>query len=490
MLRSTGPNPKLHPDSPTLSPAPRTGSLAPSPFLPLTYVVCVLFLAIAPAISTAQPSDHCPSTTTELVLPVRLHMDAISTTLESLLPSQLTIGPASLRRTPIELSPDTGRLRATTRISGKIRVSVFRPTVSADITLFVHPLIHDDWRLTFDIQSQAKVVSACLLKVFGSCRVTAKSRVQGPLNDLLRTVDRRIDTRDSLKSAALDTWAALHAVERVSDEMPSTLVVKPTFIGSTQPRISDSGIDLVLFLSGTTTIVVGEGVVENPPTPLPPLQIIDLPARGRITLAVPVFSEWATLNGLLDDTLQAKPLVIEDGADRRTTVNELMVSHDDGGNISLDVSIESRTPATKGPSAWSDQITVRTTFRPVPGPTGHDLQITSRSSLLMEVLSAYAQSKGADSNLRDYVFVDMTSVLASVTEQVQRSLDSLTESIGNSGFEVTAERLPVIRLTHLSANESGLSMTSCVSTGIDSRINESLFAEYLQAYIKEELAPK
>ena len=215
-------------------------------------IVLAVMLCVQVQLVSAQ--DDC--STTNLTLPVRMSLKNLEGLLERELPRNMsgTEGISlsgvkderiewTMNRSSIGLSADQGRLRASTTISGTVRLrGKVRPigpsfSVSADLStaarLWMRPTLAADWHLQPNVEANATVQRAKIGTPLGT--ISVRTQAQRAVNRLVGRLESRLNDRigndDSLAELGRELWESSHRTLNVATEPPTWMVLIPTQVG-------------------------------------------------------------------------------------------------------------------------------------------------------------------------------------------------------------------------------------------------------------------
>ena len=103
--------------------------------------------------------------------------------------------------------------------------------------------------------------------------------------------------------------------------------------------MNEQGLDVGVSIFAETDFVVGNQP-QLTAQPLPPLEIDDDLPDGKIELALPIYADWKTLNGLIETGLEQP--VFHEGDDYRLEVAAAGLSYDPEGSVvaSIETKVE------------------------------------------------------------------------------------------------------------------------------------------------------
>jgi hypothetical protein len=206
------------------------------------------------------------------------------------------------------------------RVQGKARILVEIPVsaradLAAALTARMQPRLRPDWTLAPNLAGVVRVQRA-EVPIQGLGRVSLRDQVQGPANraaqDLLRRLEQRLARDRQLRNLAEREWARLHQVQRVSEEPPAWLVIRPSGVRAQQPRIDAESLHLGLAISAQTRLVAGAQPPANPVAPLPTLELGPI-RPGVWDFQVLGSLDWEQANRLLSAELVGREYRLEQG---------------------------------------------------------------------------------------------------------------------------------------------------------------------------------
>ncbi len=460
--------------------------------------------------------DDCSATS--IVLPLRISTEILEDMLNRDIPRQMrghediNISGVkgervewSMRRSPINLAAGNNRLNANTTISGKVRVrGKVRPwgpnfSVGPDLkigaNLSIRPMLTNDWRLAPNAEASARVTSARINTPVGSISVRTQS--QKAVNKLLRrTVDpinEKFGRDQSLRREGQKLWEDLHRIEKLSDEPPIWLVMRPTQIGATNLTINNDGVDFRIFAAAETNIRFGDEP-RLTREELPQLQLLDEPPEGKIELALPIFSDWETLNGLIVDSLAKNP-VVHEGNSARLTLTSIRLAPGPEESVMVSATIPVEPTGWTGRmlhriqdglqavgltvsliEVWDNQI-VEMSVKPILSEEGRialeSVKLVPSSSNLVKTLAA-TYSWLTDETIEDVIerhaVADLSALLEEVEKDAQVRVNEFTREIGESGFSLSVKIQPVTRFSSVSVLPGGLIAKVCAAADIEAEI--------------------
>ena len=468
----------------------------------------VLVLMLCVQAQTVFAQDGC--STTNLTLPVRVALEDLEGLLERELPRNMSGREAisisgvrderiewSMNRSSIRLSADDGRLRASTTISGTVRLrGEVRPigpsfSISADLStaarLWMRPTLAADWRLLPNVQANATVQRAEIDIPLRT--ISVRTQAQRAVNRLVARLESRLNDRigndDSLAELGRELWESSHRTLNVATEPPTWIVLIPARAGATQVRTNDEGVGFEVFVAGSTAVVIGEQPAQQAVGDFPDLHISEEQSEGEIELAVPVFSGWEALDSAIANRVRTRP-VVHQGQSGVLTVHEIRMSGGEDGAllVSATVSLE--------PTGWIDRIlsffgltetlkgqVVEMSARPALSEDGRSVRLdgvdmtVSSSELLEAVARTYnwLTDQTIESLVEQNAIVDLERQLEDAEAEVQSSLDGVTKGLRERGFEVDVDLRPVTRLSSLAVQADGLSVNVCAGADIDAKLH-------------------
>ena len=476
--------------------------------------------------------DDCPDT--NIVLRLRISTKTLQDTLNRDTPNQMSGREGidisgvkgehvwwSMSRSPINLTASNNRLRANTTISGKVRVrGKVRPfgpdfSVGPDLTvganLSIRPVLESDWRLHPNIKASARVTSARIDTPVGSISVRTQS--QRAVDKLMRrTVDRineKFEKNASLRREGQKLWKKLHRVERLSEEPPIWLVMEPIQIKATNLSIKDDGVSIkddgvsikddgvsikddgVNFrISVTVKTEINFG--DKPPSPtqkeLPPLEISDKLPEGKIELALPVFSDWETLNGLIADSLAKNP-VVHEGSSGLLALTNVKLAAVPEESVLVSAAISAKPTEWVGRMLRSiqdglqavglhfslikvlDNQIVEISVKPTISKNGKSIVLKSAklmpdSSDLVKTLAgtySWLTDETIEAVIERHAVADLSTRLAELEQKGQTIVNKFTEKLEESGFSLSVEIQPVTRFSFVEVHPEGLVAKVCAA---------------------------
>ena len=472
----------------------------------LPFVLALLLLCVQVRIVLAQ--DAC--STTNLTLPVRMSLENLEGLLERELrrnmsgTEEISISGVkneriewSMNRSSIRLSVDHGRLRASTTISGTVRlrgkVRPFGPSfsVSADLStaarLWMRPTLAADWHLQPNVEANATVQRAEIDIPLST--ISVRTQAQRAVNRLVERLESRLNDRigddDSLAELGRELWESSHRTFNVATEPPTWIVLVPVRVGATQVRTNNEGVSFEVFVAGSTSVVIGAQPAGQAMGDLPELHISEEQSEGEIELAVPVFVEWEALDSVIANRVRARP-VVHQGRSGVLTVHEISLSGREAGAllVSATVSLE--------PTGWIDRVlsffgltetlkgqVVEMSARPALSEAGRSVRLdgvdmtVSSSELLEAVARTYTwlTDQTIESLVEQNAIVDLERQLEDAEAKVQSSLDEVTKGLGERGFVVDVDLRPVTRLSSLAVQADGLRVNVCAGADISAQLH-------------------
>ena len=482
---------------------------------PMNSVTLTLVLFLSLIVSyPVFAQDDCPAT--NIVLPLRISTKTLQDTLNHDIPSQMSGREGinisgvkdehvwwSMSRSPLNLSASDNRLRAKTTISGKVRVrGKVRPfgpdfSVGPDLTigasLSIRPVLKNDWRLAPNAEASARVTSARVDTPVGSISVRTQS--QRAADKLMRRMVERINEKferdEALQREGQKLWEELHRVERLLEEPPMWLVMRPTQIEATNLSINDDSINFRISVGVETNIRFGDKP-HLTQKELPPLEISDELPEGKIELALPIFSDWATLNGLIADSLVKNPVVYEGLA---FTNIKLAAGPEKSILVSADISAE--------PTGWVGSMLqniqdglqalglslslievlkdqpVEMSVKPVVSEEGRSVVLRNaklgpESSKLVKTLAgtySWLTDKTIEDVIERRTVVDLSARLDEVEQDAQAEVNELTKDLDEEGFFLSVEIQPVTKFSFVEVRPEGLAVKVCAVANANAEIH-------------------
>ena len=468
----------------------------------------VLALMLCGQVHIVFAQDGC--STTNLTLPVQVSLQDLEGLLERELPRNMSGREGisislvkderlewTMNRSPVRLSVDNGRLRASTTISGTVSVKgKVRPvgpkfSVSVDVStvarLWMRPMLTAAWRLQPNVQANATVRRAEIDIPLGTISVRTQS--QRAVNRLVERLESRLNERigndDSLAELGRKLWEISHRTLNVAAEPPTWIVLIPARVGATQVRIDDEGVGFEVFVAGRTAVVMGEEPTRYAAGDLPELHISEERSEGEIELAVPVFAEWETLDSAIANRVRARPVVYE-GRSGVLTVHEISVSGGEDGAllVSATVSLE--------PTGWIDRVlsffglteslkgqVVEMSARPALSEDGRSVRLdgvdmTVSSSELLEAVSrtySWLTDQTIENLVEHNAIVDLERQLEDAEAKAQSSLNEVTQGLRERGFAIDVDLRPVTRISSLVVEADGLRVNVCAGADINAQLH-------------------
>ncbi len=415
----------------------------------------------------------------------------------------------SIDRAPMALVMRENLVRARTTLTGSVKItgkSPFGtdfsagPDFSIDAALSLQPRLAADWRLFPNARASAQVIEA-KMKVFGfDLNVGGLSQpiLDSYLARMVERINAKLADGQFLRKEVERIWTSMHRVDRVSIEQlpgnpPAWFVARPTRIGATNLRLNEEGLAFGVSVFAETDFVIGDEPRQTL-EPLPPLEIDDDLPDGSIELALPIFVDWNTANGLIAAHLE-KPLVHE-GDDSSLEVTAARLSSGAGESVVATVM------AKVEPKGWIGWILyyvhrflsvigldtgylaiymdheIGISVRPVVSEDGRritfrDARLMPQSAHLLKTLAADYYGL-TDESLREYVekhaVVSLDERLDEADTMVREKVDAFTGKLGVRGIDLNLEIRPVTRLASVSARPEGLVARFCAAADIDARI--------------------
>ena len=415
----------------------------------------------------------------------------------------------SIDRAPMALVMGVNQVQARTTLTGSVKIKgksligtdfSAGPDFSIDAELSLEPRLVTDWRLFPNARASARVNEAKMkFLVFD---VSVKGQSQQILDKYLASMVERINTKladgQFLRKEVERLWKVMHRVDRVSTEQlpgnpPAWFVARPTRIAATNLRVNEEGLVFGVSVFAETDFVIGNEPRQTP-QPLPPLEIDDDLPDGSIELALPIFVDWNTANGLIAAHLE-KPLV-HVGDDSHLEVTAARLSSGSGESVVATVM------AKVEPKGWIGWILyfihrflsgmcldteylaiymdheIGISVRPVVSEDGRrilfrDARLMPQSAHLLETLAADYYGLN-DESLREFVekhaVIDLDERLAEADTLVREKVSAFTRKLGGRGFDLNLEIRPVTRLASVSARPEGLVGRFCAAADIDARV--------------------
>lgn len=412
----------------------------------------------------------------------------------------------SMVRSPITLVTENNRLSAKTTITGSVRVKGEIPLIGTDFSagpdlmidanLVLQPMLDSDWRLHPNVSAHAGVTHA-IARILGF-DVSVRTRSQEVLDRYLIRMEERVNNivvnSKSLRGEVERVWKGMHRVDRIPiEELPAWVLVRPTRIGATNPHMTEAGINLGVSVFAETDFVIGDEpqlTVQS----LPPLEIVNELPDGRIELALPIYADWKTVNGLIATGLEEPILHEERYARLRITDAELSTGPEQSVLVSAVVVAEPRgwigwilyfiQRVLSAACVHTDYFgnygehVVEMSVRPVVSEDGRSVvlknaRLMPRSSHLMETFAANYYGL-TDETLRGFIekhsVADMSVPLAEAEKIAQLEVDRLTRKLGEWGLNLDVEIQPVTRFSSVSTVEDGLIVRFCAAADTDAEI--------------------
>lgn len=475
----------------------------------------VLFLSLIASWPALAQSD-CPLAS--VVLPLHTSVEVLENMLNRDIPDQMSGREDisipvvteerllwSMRRSQINLTADNDRLRASTNISGRVRVRG-RVLVSFSVSLnlgiavnfSMRPVLGNDWRLRPNAEANARV-SRAYVRIRPVGNISVRTQSQRAVDRFLRRMERRINEKfernESLQREGQELWQKLHRVEKLSEEPPMWLVIRPNQIGATNLSINADGIDFGISVVAETNISFGDEPPSLVPEELPQLQILDELPKGKIELALPIFSNWETLNGIVAENLAKNP-VISEGSSGRLTLSSirLAAAPEESVLVSAALSVE--------PTGWTGRVLhriqnglqavglpfslievldnqlVEMSVKPIVSENGRvvvlkNAKLMPRSSDLVKTVAdtyTWLTDETIEELIERHAVADLSAPLDEVEKDAQEKVNELTKELGKDGFSLSVEIQPVTRFSSVSILPEGLVAKVCAAADTKAEI--------------------
>lgn len=333
---------------------------------------------LMPAAAQQASAHHPPAPISTIFLPVSVPIALIGERLNSLVPASFsgnernpvrhnsvvddTLAWAA-HRGPVFVWGDHGRLRLAVAAVGNAdvrgRVRALRGTVGkilrratggasdvpfsaradihATLEAAIRPQLRPDWHI--DPQIAARVgVHRAEVPIAGITSVSVRGNVWSTLNRkvqaLLDRMQQDVRQDNRLRRLASREWERMHKVEKIWDDPPTWLLVRPIGVAASPIEIDQQEIRFGLGIAAETSMVVADDAPLNPAGPLPPLEVARK-QTGGINLHIPAHVSWGQLSGVLGDKLP-RQIAIGGGAVLKIR-NVEIVPRDDAVLLSFDL---------------------------------------------------------------------------------------------------------------------------------------------------------
>lgn len=416
----------------------------------------------------------------------------------------------SMRRSSISLATGKNSIHAIATVNGSVKIKgksligtdfSAGPDFTIDTELSLRPRFVDYWRLFPNATASARVNEA-KMKILG-IEVNVTGISQQVLDKYLARMVDRVNARLAdglfLRKEVERIWKAMHRIDRISiGQLPGDpsvwFVSRPTRIKAASLRVNEEGLDVGVSIFADTDIVVG----DQPPLtyqPLPPLEIDDDLPDGKIELALPIYADWKTLNGLIAAHLE-KPVVHEgDDSLLEVTAVRLSYNHPEGSVVaSVMTKVE-----PKGWIGWIlygihrvlrafgldigylriyEDRQIAISVRPVVSEDGRrivfkDARLMPQSGQLMETLAADYYGL-TEETVREYiekhVILDLDEWFAEAEKMARKKVGEFTRKLGGRGLDLNVEIRPVTRFASVTARPEGLIARFCAAADIDAKL--------------------
>ena len=471
--------------------------------------------------------DGCSAT--NIVLPLRIPTKALEDMLNRDIPNQMSgredINISGVKgerlwwtmsRSPLKLATNNDRLSAETTISGKVRVRgeirpfgpdfSVGPNLEATASLSIGPVLKNDWSLDPNAEASAKVKKADIeIPVLGSISIRTQS--QRAASKLMERTAERINEKfkknEFLRKEGQKLWKDLPLPKRLSDKPPMWLVIKPTQIGATNLIINDNSVDFGISVSAETNLVL-----EPPPIQeelpdqgeLPSLEILDELPKEKIELALPIFSDWETLNDLMTDSLAKNPVGYEGSSGSLTFTNiEFEARPEESVLISAVISVEPTERigrmlhsirdglrAVGLPFRWlavEQNQTVKMSVKPAVSEDGKSIVLKNAklmpdSSDLVKTLAgtySWLTDETVEAVIERHAVADLSTRLAELEQKGQAIVNEFTEKLEESGFSLNVKIQPVTRFSFVEVHPEGLVAKVCAAADAKAEIRSFEF---------------
>ena len=270
----------------------------------------------------------------------------------------------------------------------------------------------------------------------------------------------------------------------------------PTRIEATNLSTNNAGVDFGISVVAETKISFGDEPPRLHQEELPPLEILDELPKGKIELALPIFSGWETLNGLIADSLAKNPVVHEGSSGRLALTNvQLAARPDESVLVSAAISVE--------PTGWTGRVLhriqnglqvvglpfnlievldnqlVEMSVKPIVSENGRvvvlkNAKLMPRSSELVKTVAdtySWLTNETIEELAERHAVADLSASLDEAEKNAQARVNELTEGLGEDGFSLSVEIQPVTRLSSVAVLPEGLAAKVCAAADTKAEIH-------------------
>ncbi len=287
-----------------------------------SYLRARSFRAAIPAIAPPNLTAGASGSTSTIVLPIRISLDAVRAALEAgvspngvqeqhntipVLRNDTT--KLTWTRGPFALTGSTAKLTLGTALSSHLRVDgkilIAHVHAEADVkgtsSLAASPVLREDWTIKPNLSDFRVDLDDAQLDVAGvhiGVRGKASELIRDKAAEKLPALEARIAADEGLRDTVAKEWVALCASRRIASPDPS---IPPTFVEmmpvaamAAQPHWDDRNVDLVLGVEASLRLT---DQATEPRCPFPAkLRIVPPPVGGRLDLRIPIDFTFDSIN--------------------------------------------------------------------------------------------------------------------------------------------------------------------------------------------------
>ena len=467
-----------------------------------------VFCTLAVLLSIGEANANMLCAHSRILLPIHFSTSALEEQLRQAVPARISgVEPLSIpivRRGELRWSANLERpslmvvdetLRGTVDVHGRMtvtallrlvpgvrrsdtRLSESIDNIAVRLSLSVRPELTDNWKVKANLTSRTHISEISARLFFNGFPLSVPDILLSPLSEMVNEevikLNDYIYNSNALRNVMTGVWKDLHHNYPLQGEPPIWLKLKPIGIIAGQPRIVSSGAEFLLGIEAQT--ILSTSIYDSAEiSELPPLQLIEGAASGRLNLALPVVVDWASANAAFVERLENRPVDFEGGSGR-LRLEAAEFSGSENGKLvgSITFSVYS-TGLWERVLTWIDdrmsdlnlnwrlsntleaQI-VEMSAEPMLSVDGRGLrlvraEIMENSSPIVKSVAAVYEWITSDTIARlveDNLTINLANDLSTMEGQAQDYLDELAEMMKEQGLRISAT---VKETTHVDAVE-------------------------------------
>jgi hypothetical protein len=395
-----------------------------------------------------------------------------------------------INRTSIAIDGEAGAIRATTGLSGTVRLQgtvrlirgdigkllgKLNPTnipfsVHADLAAKVaatsFPVLAPNWRVAPNFGLSVDVTQADIpINHVGtiSVRGLIRDEVSSKVAELQHRLEAKVGEDRFIEDAARKVFADACRITdfAVEGQERGWLVTRPVAFQAAQPVIDDSGLRIGLGLRATTEIGVGTRPAD-PECPFPEtLEILPTLPDPDFELDVPAGIEWKDLTNLTNAAVAGRSWSAEEAGQTISLTVDRVAMSPFGESMLAEVDFSGRLSGWFG-SRFDGKVYL--TARPLLDAAAQklrfvdvDLDVASGSALSATGLFGTLAAPLLEKAIAERAMIDLASYVADARSQADAAAAKLNAELRSDGLTVT-HRLDTIELRQIFVAEDRLSV--------------------------------